>query len=78
MTPAAPASGVAVEAPMPGSVFRIDVKVGDAVKAGDSLVVIVAMKMENPVLAPKDGKVVAVNVNQGDVVVAGQSLVTLG
>ena len=78
VAPAAPASGTAVEAPMPGSVFRIDVKVGDAVKAGDSLVVIEAMKMENPVLAPKDGKVVAVNVGQGDVVVAGQSLVTLG
>jgi biotin carboxyl carrier protein len=59
---------------MPGSVIRINVKVGDSVRSGDPLLVLEAMKMEVEVKAPVDGTVTAVGVNVGDQVAAGHAL----
>ena len=65
------AGAVAVKAPMPGNI--LDVKV----KAGDVLVILEAMKMENEILAPQDGTVASVNVNKGDTVNSGDVLVSM-
>ncbi len=67
----------AVLSPMPGKVVKVLVAVGDEVKAGQGVVVVEAMKMENELKSPKDGKVKAVAVKEGQPVEAGQSLVTL-
>ena len=75
---AAPAEGTSVDAPMPGNILEVKVANGAAVKSGDVLVILEAMKMENEIVAPQDGTVVAVSVAKGDTVEAGQSLVTLG
>lgn len=75
--PAIPAGANSATAPMPGTIVRVDVKVGDVVKKGDVLVVLEAMKMENDICAPADGKVVAVSVEKGQAVVADEVLVTL-
>lgn len=75
--PAIPAGATSATAPMPGTIVRVDVKVGDTVKKGDVLVVLEAMKMENDICAPTDGKVVAVSVEKGQAVVADEVLVTL-
>ena len=66
-----------VTAPLPGSVVSVAVKAGDAVKAGQQLLVIEAMKMENEVLAPADGTVSAVHVSAGQAVQQGDALVDL-
>lgn len=76
--PAAAAGGEPVKSPMPGTVLDIPVKVGDAVKSGDTLIVLEAMKMENAIVAPKDAKVVAVHVTKGQSVESGAVLVSLG
>ena len=78
--PAAPkanAGAVAVKAPMPGNIMKINVKAGDAVKKGDVLVVLEAMKMENDICAPADGTVASVEVSQGATVETDATLVTL-
>ncbi len=75
--PAAKAGPVAVQSPMPGKVVKVLVAVGDEVKAGQGVVVVEAMKMENELKAPKDGKVKAVAAKEGQAVEAGQNLVTL-
>ena len=76
---AAPAgSGDPVNSPMPGTIVDVPVKAGQAVKAGDVLVILEAMKMENEIKAPKDGTVTSVNVNKGESVNTGTLLVTLG
>lgn len=79
--PAAPAAGksgaVAVKAPMPGTLMKINVKVGDAVKKGDVLCVLEAMKMENDIMAPQDGVVASIEVAQGASVATEAVLVTL-
>ena len=72
------AGSVAVKAPMPGTVVNVVVTKGQAVKSGDDLVFIEAMKMETPVKAPQSGKVVTVDVSKGEVVDSGAVLVTLG
>ena len=82
-TAAAPAAagngaGEAVKSPMPGTVLKMSVAVGDKVANGDELLVLEAMKMEVPVKAFKDGTVTAINVGQGDAVVSGQELVVIG
>jgi pyruvate carboxylase subunit B len=79
-TAAAPprADGVAVAAPMPGAVIRILVGVGDQVKAGQSLLVLEAMKMEVEVKAPADGTVHSLSVGEGDTVAADQTLAHIG
>ncbi|MCM1482697.1 MAG: acetyl-CoA carboxylase biotin carboxyl carrier protein subunit [Muribaculaceae bacterium] len=71
------AAGYAVKAPLPGTVLSIPVKVGDAVKAADTVLVLEAMKMENAIHAGRDGKVAAINVNPGDAVLEGAVLITL-
>lgn len=78
-TPAAPAAAgsVSVDAPMPGNILDIKVSNGASVKAGDVLLILEAMKMENEIVAPQDGTVASVNVNKGDTVEAGQTLVSL-
>lgn len=77
--PAAPASAgsVKVESPMPGTIVDIKVSAGQAVKAGDVLIVLEAMKMENEIKAPSDGTVASVNVDKGASVDTGSLLVTL-
>jgi len=75
---AASGSGTEVKAPMPGLVLRIPVEVGDSVEDGEEVMVLEAMKMEQPVKAPKGGTVTAIPVSQGDQVKAGQVLVEIG
>ena len=62
---------------MPGNILDVKVSNGTAVKAGDVLVILEAMKMENEIVAPQDGTVASVNVNKGDTVEAGQTLVSM-
>jgi len=73
----ATAGGTAVKAKVPGNVLSIKVSNGQAVKTGDTLLVLEAMKMETAVTAPADGKVAEVHVRQGQVVRTGDLLVTL-
>ena len=75
--PKAAAGANSVTAPLPGSVTVVNVKAGDAVKAGQTLMVIEAMKMENEVLAPADGTVTAVHVSGGQAVQQGDALLDL-
>jgi biotin carboxyl carrier protein len=79
--PAPKASGaqgsVTVKSPMPGNIIKVNVKPGQAVKKGDVLVVLEAMKMENDVCAPQDGTVASVEVAQGATVETDALLVTL-
>lgn len=78
--PAAPvASGNAktVKAPLPGVVIAVKVNVGDAVKPGQTVAVLEAMKMENDILAECAGTVTAINVNQGDSILEGAPIVTI-
>ena len=76
---AAPAgAGEVVEAPMPGKVLRINKHVGDAVAAGDEVLVLEAMKMGNPIMAPCDGKITGMPVSEGQSVQGGDTLFTVG
>ena len=75
---AAPAgAGEAVAAPMPGTILKVNVTSGQAVKAGDTLCVLEAMKMENEIKAPKAGTVSTVAVQKGASVNTGDALVYL-
>ena len=71
------AGAIAVKAPMPGSLIKVNVKVGDAVKKGDVLCVLEAMKMENDIMAPADGVVASVEAAKGASVATDAVLVTL-
>ena len=71
------AGAISVKAPMPGNILKINCKAGAAVKKGDVLVVLEAMKMENDVCAPEDGTVASVEVAQGATVETDAVLVTL-
>ena len=71
---AAPAGGEKVNAPMPGTILSVNVKVGDTVKKGQVLVVLEAMKMENEIMSPVDGTVTFVGVNQGATVESGSAI----
>ena len=71
-------AGEAVNAPMPGTILKVNVQNGQAVKAGDVLVVLEAMKMENEILAPKAGTVTQVAVQKGSNVDTGAPLVVIG
>ena len=80
--PAAPkaapvANGVKVNAPMPGTILDVKVAQGAAVKKGDVLLILEAMKMENEILAPQDGTVAQVAVSKGASVNSGDPLVVL-
>lgn len=71
------AAGEVVKAPMPGNILRVEVTQGAAVKAGDLLVILEAMKMENEILAPRDGTVAQVAVSKGATVDTDAPLVVL-
>ena len=75
--PAAPVAGEAVTAPMPGNILKVTVTAGQAVKEGDLLVVLEAMKMENEIFAPKAGTVAQVLVQKGSTVDTGATMVVL-
>ena len=66
-----------VESPMPGKITQISVKVGDSVKEDDEIMVLEAMKMENPICAPISGKVVELNVALNAMVNTGQVLAVI-
>ena len=74
---AAPAGAQTVSAPMPGTILKVNVSNGQAVKKGDVLMVLEAMKMENEILAANDGTVSSVNVTAGQSVESGTVLCTL-
>jgi glutaconyl-CoA decarboxylase len=75
--PVAAAAGEQVTAPMPGTILKVNVTQGAAVKKGDILVVLEAMKMENEILAPKDGTVAQVAVSKGATVDTGALLAVI-
>ena len=75
--PAATAAGEAVSAPMPGTILKVNVSNGQAVKEGDLLVVLEAMKMENEIYAPKSGTVAQVATSKGASVNTGDVLVVI-
>ena len=75
--PAAGAGSVEVKASVPGKVFKVEAAVGAAVKAGDPIVILEAMKMEIPVVAPQDGTVASINVSVGDAIENGDVLATM-
>lgn len=67
-----------VAAPMPGSVLDVRVRPGDTVAAGQAVLVLEAMKMENEILTPRDGTVISVNVTKGAAVNSGDTLLIIG
>ncbi len=71
------AGSVEVTAQVPGKVFKLVASVGQAVKAGDTVVILESMKMEIPVVAPQDGTVASINVAAGDAIESGDLLATL-
>lgn len=71
-------AGVTVKSPLPGIIISVDVKEGQAVKRGQKVAVIEAMKMENEILAESDGTVIAVHAGKGDSVLEGADIVTIG
>ena len=81
--PAAPAaapaaSGEKVTSPMPGTILSVNVAAGDAVKRGQVLMILEAMKMENEIMCPCDGTVTSVSVTKGTAVESGTLLCTIG
>ena len=75
--PAASAGSVKVTAGAAGKVFKVEASVGQAVKAGDPVIILEAMKMAIPVVAPQDGTVASIDVAVGDAVEAGATLASL-
>ena len=75
--PAGAAGSVSVSAPMPGKVVAVKAAVGQAVKKGDVILVLEAMKMENDIVAPQDGTIASINASTGDSVESGTVLATL-
>lgn len=75
--PAGAAGAVKVNAPMPGKILAVKVNAGQAVKKGDVLIVLEAMKMENDIVAPQDGTVASVSCAVGDQVEAGALLASM-
>ncbi len=72
--PVSSSAAGAVNSPMPGTILKVNLREGDPVKAGESVVVLEAMKMENDITAPKDGKIVKLSVSKGQTVAAGEFL----
>lgn len=75
--PQRPAGGKPVKAPMPGTIAKVNVTVGQSVKKGEVLAILEAMKMENDIPAPEDGTVASVNVQKGASVQTDDVIVTL-
>ena len=76
--PVVTGAGEAVNAPMPGTILKVNVTQGQAIKEGDVLCVLEAMKMENEIMAPKAGTVTQVVVSKGSSVNTGDALVVIG
>ena len=76
--PKAAGAGTTIKSPLPGIIISIDVKEGQAVKRGQKVAVIEAMKMENDILAECDGTVTGIHANKGDSVREGADIVTIG
>ena len=76
--PAAAGAGQTIKSPLPGIIISVDVKEGQAVKRGQKVAVVEAMKMENDILAECDGTVTAVHARKGDSVLEGADIVTIG
>lgn len=74
---AAAAGAVEVTASVPGKICKVEASVGQAVKAGDTVVILEAMKMEIPVVAPQDGTIAGINVSVGAAVESGDVLATM-
>lgn len=70
-------AGEKVNSPLPGVIVEVSVKEGQAVKAGQKVAVLEAMKMENEIPAPKDGTITAIHVNKGDSILEGAPVVTI-
>lgn len=66
-----------VLSPLPGSIIKIEVKIGDVVKKGDSLLIMEAMKMENKILAEKEGTITAIRIKVGDTVLQNDILIEI-
>ncbi len=77
-SPAAAAGEGAIIAPMPGTIIDVKVNQGDAVKLGDTLLILEAMKMQNEIKAPCDGIVTSIDVAKGTAVNAGMAMMVLG
>lgn len=75
--PAGGAGSVKVEAGAAGKVFKVEAKAGDAVKKGDTILILEIMKMETPVVAPQDGTIASIDVAVGDAVESGAVLATM-
>ena len=75
--PAASAGSIEVTASVPGKVFKVEASAGQAVKAGDPIVILEAMKMEIPVVAPQDGTIASIDVAEGAAVENGDTLATM-
>ena len=75
--PTSPAIGELMTAPMPGTILDIKVKEGQAVKAGDLILILEAMKMENEIVSPKDGVVNKIHTTKSTIVSTGDPLVTI-
>ena len=75
--PAGAAGSIKVEAGAAGKIFKIEAQPGTAVKRGDAILILEAMKMEVPVVAPQDGTVASINVSVGDMIEAGALLATM-
>ena len=73
----APAGAQEVKAPMPGTILKVNTAAGQAVKKGDVLMILEAMKMENEIMCPADGTVASVNVSQGASVESGTLLCSI-
>ena len=74
---AAPAAAVKVSASVPGKVLKVVASVGQAVKAGDNIIILESMKMEIPVVAPQDGTVASIDTSEGASVENGDTLATM-
>lgn len=75
--PEGTAGSIRIEAGAAGKVYKLEVKTGQKVKAGDPIIILEAMKMEIPIVSPSAGKVASVDVSVGDAVEAGATLATL-
>ncbi len=75
---AAPAGGEKITSPMPGTILAVNVAVGSAVKKGDVLMILEAMKMENEIMSPCDGTITAVGTSKGSTVESGALLCVIG
>ena len=74
---AAPAAGEQITAPMPGTILAVNVSAGQAVKKGEVLMILEAMKMENEIMCPRDGVVASVHTSKGSAVESGALLCVL-